>query len=68
MGLVHPTSWALYKPREILQSINSQKGPPLRLSHIFSSSPSLWYLESDVPLVLLSVLGIYVETYVYDDV
>ena len=47
MGWIHPTSWYLYTRKESLQSINSQKGPPFRLIHIFllsilSVMPSVW--------------------------
>ena len=35
MGWVHPTSWTLYTTIGSLQSLNSKKGPPFRLSHVF---------------------------------
>ena len=71
MGWIHPTSWALYTTIEILKSFNSQKGPPVRLNNIYSSFNifrGAWCLASGLCLVLFSVPGIYVETYLYDDV
>ena len=49
MGWIHLTSWALYTIIESLQSINSQKVPPFRLSHIFLLSilsvvPGIWHV------------------------
>ena len=35
MGWVHPTSWTIYTTIESIQSVNSQKGAPFRLSHVF---------------------------------
>ena len=68
MGWIHPKSWAIYTTIESLQSLNSQKGPPFRLSHIFLLSilsvvPGLWPVFGS-----FSVPEIYVETYPYDDV
>ena len=37
MGWVHPTSRNLYTTIGSLQSLNSKKAPPFRLSHVFSS-------------------------------
>ena len=44
MGWIHPLSWALYTT---IESLNSQKGPLFRLSHIFLLSilsvvPGVW--------------------------
>ena len=69
MGWIHPTSWALYKTIECLQSLNSKKGPPFILSHIFSSLPLVrGALHLACASFYFSVPRIYVETYVYDDV
>ena len=57
-----------YFLEHIQKSFNSQKFPIFILSHIFSSPHWLWCLESGLCLGKISVPGIYVETYLYDDV
>ena len=64
---VHPPLWAFFRLKEIFSKSQSEGGP-FRLSHIFSSSPRPWCLASGLCSGVFSVPGIYVETYVYDDV
>ena len=67
MGWFHPTLWDPYSLRECLQIINIKKTPPADLVLFFflhlSVVPSVWPVFG-----LFSGPGIYVETYVYDDV
>ena len=68
MGLAHPKSWDLYTPRDSIQIIDSQKGPPFIINHIFSVSPRQRFLVYGLRSGVFSVPGIYIETYAYDDV
>ena len=54
-------------PRTLKKQLKSQqsKGWPFILSHIFS--PQSWCLVSGLCLCVFSVPGVYIETYLYDD-
>ena len=61
----HPPSWYFFRPRDFSKS---KSEGALKTWPYFYSSPCMWRLASGLHLGEFSVRGIYVETYVYDDV